>query len=62
LKKKIARSDNDINQYKEEIQIVQDTLKNKIQELLIKNHFVKIEEKKESDNTDTNSEMTTNTE
>lgn len=62
MKKKIARSDNDINQYKEEIQIVQDTLKNKIQELLIKNHFVKIEEKKEPDNTDTNSEMTTNTE
>ena len=50
-------SDNNISKYKEEIDIMQQALKTKIQDMLVKNHYVKLEEKKDSE-MDIESEIT----
>tara|TARA_B110000285_G_C15029297_1_gene565819 strand:+ start:1050 stop:1217 length:168 start_codon:yes stop_codon:yes gene_type:complete len=52
-----VNSDNNISKYKEEIDIMQQALKTKIQDMLVKNHYVKLEEKKDSE-MDIESEIT----
>jgi hypothetical protein len=52
-----VNSVNNISKYKEEIDIMQQALKTKIQDMLVKNHYVKLEEKKDSE-IDIESEIT----